>query len=247
VNLAWIPKVHFGSGIIVGSEPGLTGREKPATSLATLRAFFAAPFSLALKSQPLRFLIPMSTSLTSPERQRLLDTFPQAEKNTTPGDAALLRILIQATGAKRGVEVGSFAGYGAVNMGIAFERTGGRLITIDVDPAMVQTTRENITRFGLEGTVTAIGGDAAEVLRNVQGPFDFVFLDAAKPDYLRYFEAIRPQLAEKALLVADNVIAYADAMRDFLEFMAKSPEWEMVIVRASEAKGDGMAVCRRVT
>ncbi len=179
-------------------------------------------------------------------REDFLQAFQRIGMNTTPGDAMLLRILIEAKGAKRGVEVGSATGFGAMNMGIGFERTGGHLTTIDIDPEMVRTCRENVAKIGLEKTVTVVEGDALAVLPKLEGEFDFLFIDAAKSDYMKYFEAIRPKLKPGSVIVADNVIRSAEAMRDFLDFMKESPDYEMVIVRASTEKDDGMAICYKL-
>jgi len=179
-------------------------------------------------------------------RQKLLKEFKRIGLNTAPGDAMFLRILVESRGAKRGVEVGSATGYGAINMGIAFERTGGHLYTIDIDPKMVEATRENLKRFGLEKTVTAIEGDALKELPKLEGEFDFVFLDALKRDYLKYLQALAPKLKAGALVVADNVIRSAGEMKDFLEFMQTSPDYEMVIIRSAMEKNDGMAICYKL-
>ena len=180
---------------------------------------------------------------TTPEaRAQFIRNFHRIGLNTTPGDAMMLRILARANGAKHGVEVGSATGYGAINMGLAFEANGGILETIDIDPKMVRTARENVRRMGLEKTVKVIEGDALKVLPALKGTYDFVFIDAVKSDYFKYFKAIEPKLKPGAVIVADNVIRFGKQMPDFLGYMEKSPDYEMVIIRASMEKGDGMAV-----
>ena len=154
----------------------------------------------------------------------------------------LLRILVESTGAKRGVEVGTATGYGAISMGLAFERNGGHLTTVDIDPKMVAAARKNLTTVKLEQTVTVVEGDALEVLPKLEGEYDFVFIDAVKSDYLKYFKALEPKLVAGSVIVADNVIRSADAMQDFLTAMKTDPNYHMVILRASEMKHDGMAV-----
>jgi predicted O-methyltransferase YrrM len=178
-------------------------------------------------------------------REQFLKDFKHIPLDSTAGDAMLLRILAGSMNAQRSVEVGSARGFGAINMGIAFERTGGRLYTIDIDPDMVKACRENLAAVGLEKTVTVVEGDALKVLGELEGEFDFVFLDAVKQDYFRYFKAIKPKLRPGAMVVADNAIQSAGAMKDFLDFMRASPDWEIVVVRASMEKNDGMAVCHR--
>jgi len=179
-------------------------------------------------------------------REKLIREFKRIGLNTAPGDAMLLRILVQSTGAKRGVEVGSATGYGALQMGVGFERNGGHLFTIDIDPDMVRTTRSNLKQAGLENTVTVIEGDALQVLPKLEGEFDFVFIDALKRDYLKYLQALEPKLKPGAVVVADNVIQSAREMRDYLEYVQTSPKYETTIVRTSMDKNDGMAISYRL-
>lgn len=181
-------------------------------------------------------------AVSEAERERFLREFRRIGLNTTPGDAMLLRILVQARGAKRGVEVGSATGYGALHMGIGFERTGGHLITIDIDAEMVRQCRENVKKAGLGKTVTVVEGDALKVLPTLEGEFDFVFIDAAKRDYLKYLKALEPKLKPGTVVVADNVIQYARDMQDYLDHVQNGGDYETVIVRASEEKNDGMAI-----
>jgi len=181
---------------------------------------------------------------TSPEfRADFLKNFqPRSGLSTTVGDAMFLRIMIESRKAQRGVEVGSAFGFGAINMGIGFERTGGHLWTIDIDPAMVKACTANLEKVGLEKTVTAVEGDALKVLASLEGEYDFVFIDAKKDDYFKYLKAIEPKLKPGAVIVADNVIKSAGAMKDFLDYIQTSPNYETVIIRASMDKGDGMSV-----
>jgi predicted O-methyltransferase YrrM len=175
-------------------------------------------------------------------RQEFLKNFKRIGLNTATGDAMMLQILVESTRAKRGIEVGTATGYGAMHMGIAFERTGGHLDTVDIDPAMVKTARANLEAIGLEKTVTAIEGDALKVLPELQGEYDFVFLDAVKQDYLKYLKALLPRLKPGAMIVADNVIQSARQMKDFLDFVQNSPDYDTTIIRSSIEKNDGMAV-----
>ncbi|MFH1881615.1 MAG: class I SAM-dependent methyltransferase [Planctomycetota bacterium] len=179
-------------------------------------------------------------------RERFVKNFQRISLNTTIGDAMMLRILAESARAKRGIEVGSATGFGAINMGIAFERTGGHLYTLEIDPQMVKECRENLKKVGLENTVTCIEGDALKTLPTLEGEFDFVFIDAVKQDYLKYFKIIEPNLKPGAVIVADNVIRSARAMEDFLDYIQESPKYDTVIIRASMEKNDGMSVSYKI-
>lgn len=158
----------------------------------------------------------------------------------------MLRILVESARARCGVEVGSATGFGAINMGIAFERTGGHLYTLEIDPQMVKICRDNLAKVGLEDVVTVVEGDALETLGTIQGPIDFAFLDAVKRDYLKYLRLIEPKLKPGAVIVADNVIRSERAMRDFLDYVQNSPDYDTVIIRASMEKGDGMSISYKI-
>jgi predicted O-methyltransferase YrrM len=175
-------------------------------------------------------------------RADFIGNFQRISKNTTPGDAQFLRILIESSGAKVGLEIGTATGYGAIVMGLGFEQTGGHLTCVDCDGEMVKTARLHLREMQLQDVVTVVEGAALTVIPTLQDRFDFVFIDALKEEYLAYFRAVEPKLAPRAIVVADNVIKHAGAMRDFLDAMANDPKYQSVIIQASSEKGDGMMV-----
>ncbi len=179
-------------------------------------------------------------------RKQYIKNFRRTMLNTTVGDAMMLRILVESMKAKRGIEVGSATGFGAINMGIGFERTGGHLYTLEIDPGMVKACRENLKKVGLEKTVTCIEGDALKTLPTLKGKFDFVFIDALKRDYFKYLKLIEPKLKPGAVIVGDNVIRSAGAMKDFLDYIQESPDYDTVIIRASMEKNDGMSISYKI-
>jgi len=175
-------------------------------------------------------------------REQFIKDFNRTGMDTTIGDAMMLRILVESARCKRGVEVGSYNGFGAINMGIGFERTGGHLYTLEINSRRVKECRENLRKVGLEKTVTCVEGDALKTLKTLKGEFDFVFIDAVKQDYFKYLKLIEPKLKPGAVIVADNVISYAGAMKDFLDYIQKSPNYDTVIIRASIEKRDGLSI-----
>jgi len=179
-------------------------------------------------------------------RREFIQDFQRTGLNTTPGDAMMLRVLVESARAKRGVEIGSASGFGAINMGIGFERTGGHLYTLEINPKSVKECRDNLQKVGLEKTVTCIEGDALKTLPTLEGEFDFIFIDALKSDYLKYLKILEPKLKPGAVVVADNVIRSANAMKDFLDYIQNSPDYDTVTIRASMEKNDGMTVSYKI-
>jgi len=179
-------------------------------------------------------------------RTDFIENFARIPWSTTPGDAQFLRILIESSRAKSGLEIGVATGYGAIVMGLGFERNGGHLTSVDPNAEMVKAARANIRKMRLQDVVTVVKGAGLQVIPKLEGPFDFVFIDAVKQEYLGYFRAIESKLKSKAVIVADNVIKHVDAMRDFLDAVQNDPFYQTVIIRASEEKGDGMAIVYKV-
>ena len=178
-------------------------------------------------------------------RPAFIEKFSHIILDTAADDAMLLRICVDAAGSKRGIEVGTARAFGAMNMGIAFERNGGHLYTVDISPQMVDKARANLKAVALDKTVTVILGDALKVLPKMEGRYDFLFLDAVKRDYMTYYTSVADKLVEGALIAADNTIRSARAMPEFLKTM-DGPEFDAVTIRASMKKGDGMTLAYKI-
>jgi caffeoyl-CoA O-methyltransferase len=154
-------------------------------------------------------------------------------------DGRFLRVLIAARGAKRALEIGGASGYSAIWMGQALRDTGGRLVTVEYDAARAKELDANITRAGLTDVVQVVPGDAFEQIPKLEGTFDFVFLDAWKKDYKRFFDLVYPRMDRGGLFVAHNVVNKRNEMGDFLEAVERHPSlWTTIVSPSSE----GMSV-----
>lgn len=154
-------------------------------------------------------------------------------------DGRFLRVLIATSGAKRALEIGGASGYSAIWMGMGLRETGGKLVTIEYDETRAKELMDNIRRAGLSDVVTVVAGDAFQRIPELQGEFDFVFLDAWKKDYKRFFDLVYPRLSARGLFIAHNVVNKRDEMGDFLEAVQKHPSLWTTIVSPS---GEGMSV-----
>jgi predicted O-methyltransferase YrrM len=154
-------------------------------------------------------------------------------------DGRFLRLLIAASRSKRALEIGGASGYSAIWMGMALRDTGGRLITIEYDPLRARELAENVKRAGLSDVVQVLAGDAFARIPPISSSFDFVFLDAWKKDYKKFFELVYPRLETGGLFVAHNVVNKKNEMADFLDAVQTHPSlWTTIVSPSSE----GMSV-----
>jgi caffeoyl-CoA O-methyltransferase len=120
-------------------------------------------------------------------------------------ESRLLEALIAITGARRVLEVGTFTGFGALTMAAALPGDG-QVVTIEKSEDTAAIARDNIERSEQAGKIELIVGDAREELAKLEEPFDLVFIDAWKADYVNYYELALPLLAPRGIIVADNVL-----------------------------------------
>ena len=159
-------------------------------------------------------------------------------------DGQFLRMLAVAKGSKQALEIGSASGYSAIWIGLAMRDTGGRLVTIEYDAARAREAAENIRRAGLSDVVQVIQADAFAAIPKQTGTFDFVFLDAWKKDYQRFFSLVFPRMARGGVLLAHNVINKKDEMPDFLKTIRTHPDVLTSIISAGH-EGISVTVKRR--
>jgi predicted O-methyltransferase YrrM len=119
-------------------------------------------------------------------------------------EARLLEALICAGGARRVLEIGTFTGVGALTMAAALP-AGGRVTTLEVDEDNAAAARRHIEASPYGDRVELIVGDALTTIAGLDGPFDVVYIDAWKSDYPAYYDAVLPKLAERGVIVADNL------------------------------------------
>jgi caffeoyl-CoA O-methyltransferase len=177
--------------------------------------------------------------------QKLLGEIKSKDKGqlaVSEEDGRFLRVMVAASGAKRALEIGGASGYSAIWIGMGLRETGGRLVTIEYDPARAKELADNIRRAGLTDIVQVVSGDAFQQIPKVAGTFDFVFLDAWKKDYKRFFDLVYPRLDKGGLFIAHNVVNKRSEMGDFLDAIQKHPTLWTTIVSPS---GEGMSVSRR--
>lgn len=154
-------------------------------------------------------------------------------------DGRFLRVLVATNRTRNALEIGGASGYSAIWMGMGLRETGGRLTTIEYDPARAKQLAENIRKAGLSDIVTVIAGDAFKEIPKLQGTFDFVFLDAWKKDYKRFMDLVLPRMVKGGLFLGHNVVNKGNEMPDFLDAINRNPDLFTAIVTPS---GEGISV-----
>ena len=177
-----------------------------------------------------------------PHVDALLKQIKAADKDqlaVSEEDGRFLRLLVVTRGAKRALEIGAASGYSAIWMGLGMRETGGRLVTIEYDKARAAQAAANIKKAGLSDVVQVIAGDAFAEIPKVAGTFDFVFCDAWKRDYQKFFAMVFPRMDKGGLFLGHNVINKRDEMPDFLKTIHTNPAVLTSIVSPS---GEGMSI-----
>lgn len=191
-----------------------------------------------------------------PERDELLTQMEQtAERDAIPildlDTMQLFRVLLAALQPAAILEVGTAIGYSATVMARA---CGASIVTIERDPERAAQARENIRLAGLEHRITLHEGDAFDILPDLQGPFDLVFLDAAKGQYPNFLEVVLPLLRDGGILLSDNIFfqglvtgpefvkhklrTIVTRLRDYNQILANHPQLETAFIPV----GDGLAI-----
>lgn len=128
--------------------------------------------------------------------------------------ARLLQALVYALRPQLIVEIGTFSGYSSLAMAAALP-PNGRIISCEINPRHAAISRRNIDRSKYADRVAVEVGPALDTIARLNGPFDFVFMDADKTQYLDYFEAVLPKLSAHGMIAADNTLWNGDVLDGF--------------------------------
>lgn len=221
--------------------PARVARGRAALLLALLVTLAGGPAALAQSAPPSH----AGRDGLTPPLAKLLDEIrgkDHGQLAVSVEDGRFLRLLVAATGATRVLEIGGASGYSAIWIGLGLRETGGRLTTIEYDPQRAKELAENVKRAGLSDIVTVVAGDAFQQVPKVAGPFDFVFLDAWKRDYKKFFDLVSPRLEAGGLFLAHNVVNKRGELQDFLDAIDRAPGlWNATV----SPSGEGISLSYR--
>jgi predicted O-methyltransferase YrrM len=128
------------------------------------------------------------------------------------------------------LEIGGSRGYSSIWLGAGVRHLGGRVLSLESDPAKAEAWRSNVAEAGLEDCVELIEGDALEVVPGIADVFDVVFLDAEKEQYEELFQRARKKLEPGAVAIADNVLSHEDVLGAYSRARHSDPTLESVTV-----------------
>lgn len=187
------------------------------------------------------------------EMEALRDHVPIIRRETQ----SLLKVLLELTAPSRILEVGTAVGFSALLMS-TYGPGECRITTIENYEKRISAARENFKKAGKEKQITLLEGDAQKVLKTLEEPFDFIFMDAAKGQYIHFLPDILRLLVKGGILISDNVLQDGDIiqshfaverrnrtiykrMREYLDTLKNSSELETAILPL----GDGVALSVR--
>lgn len=187
------------------------------------------------------------------EKQTNIRTnYPQMLSGPVQGE--LLKLLIEISGAKRILEIGSFTGYSSTCMALGLPEDG-ILDALEINDELEDLMREGWLRAGVSDKIHLHIGDAIESLKSLKGAYDFVFIDANKRQYCEYYELVLPLVRKGGLIVADDVLwdskvftepiasdAQTQGLVRFNDFVAQDPRVESVILPLR----DGLTLIRKI-
>ena len=150
--------------------------------------------------------------------------------NVPYDDGKVLYDLVLKNGYKKALEIGTSTGLSAIWIALALRKTGGRLITIEIDEDRYKQALSNFKEAGLSDNIDARLADAHELVEELKGPFDFVFSDADKDWYKNYFIALAPKLEVGGSFTAHNARDTGmECIREFMDYVKSLPNFKTTI------------------
>ncbi len=165
-----------------------------------------------------------------------------SDLNVPESDGQLLYDLIIRNNYKSALEIGTSTGRSGIWIAWALSKTGGKLVTIEIDEGRHNTALENFREAGLSGYIDARLGDAHKLVRELKGPFDFIFSDADKEWYKNYFIDTDPLLSVGGCFTAHNIYleghGFEAGQRAFFEYIKSLKNYETTL----NSTGEGLSI-----
>jgi caffeoyl-CoA O-methyltransferase len=162
------------------------------------------------------------------------------EWNVPYEDGRILHDLVVQSGFTNILELGTSSGHSAIWLAWAASKTGGKVLTIEIDRRRYERALENIRKAGVDQYIDARLADAHELVKELPGPFDFVFSDGDKEWCLKYFKDLDPKIRVSGCFVAHNILrSWAPQIEEFLAYVKARPNYRTGIETGS---GEGISI-----
>ncbi|MDR0796374.1 MAG: class I SAM-dependent methyltransferase [Tannerella sp.] len=161
--------------------------------------------------------------------------------NVPLSDGKVLYDLIVDNNYKTAVEIGTSTGHSGIWIAWALSKTGGKLITFEIDPNRHRQAVENFKKAGLADFIDARLGNAHELVPALNSKYDFVFSDADKDWYKNYFMAMDPKIVVGGCFAAHNVTQRSGDIREFLDYIESRDNYKTTIIR----NGSGISISHK--
>lgn len=154
-----------------------------------------------------------------------------------------IEFLVRVSNAQNVLELGTSNGYSGLRIALALQDTGGKLTTVEYWEKRRSVAIENFRKCGVDNIITAKLGSALPVIQDeLQNEiFDFVFIDANKAGYIKFFEAIHPLLKKGGIIVADDIISHCEQVKPFVEAITHREDYSAQILNLP----DGVLIARK--
>ena len=144
--------------------------------------------------------------------------------------AEILKILVLANKSKTVLELGTSFGYSAIWLASAVKELNGKVHTVDLIKPKIKEAKKNFKKAKLEKFINQIEGEILQVLSKWNKKIDFVFLDADKPNYLKYIKKMEPYFKKGTIIVADNATDFGYAMEDYLKYVSSDSKYRSYLL-----------------
>jgi predicted O-methyltransferase YrrM len=167
------------------------------------------------------------------EENKLLSELEETQKkfwNIDRATANFLNILIKTSGAKNGLEIGTSNGYSGIWISKALKENGGKLTTIEFWEKRINPAKEHFKICKVDDIITIKQGSALDILSTLDEEYDFVFIDANKREYVKYFEVISPLVKKGGIIAADNILSHSEKVKEYVDAISSSPEYQTQLI-----------------
>ena len=231
----------------VSDSPDFLGRVLPPTIA------FLGPYRLAqLSARYALFPMQVSKKTPDPAEAVMREIEEMGKKSFIPSigpvKGRILAEVVRKLKPRKILEVGSLYGYSAILI-TKNSPANAEITTVEKNPEHARVTEQNVERAQLENQIKVIQGDAMQTLSKLPGPFDLVFLDAEKTQYLDYLKAVEDKLHQGSVVVADNVGVFQDQMQIYLHYVRNTGRYRSrtveTLLEFSDTTKDAMEISEK--